>query len=197
MSPGLLSHGVGDGDRFTVGDVAEVLEYTDRFDVLVLGPGLGPDDGFAKALVAQRKGKLLLDADGLNNIDVDGLVDRDNPTIITPHAGEFERLTGETADYVAAMTLADKAGAVVLLKGNPTFVLGVEQWVVTTGGPELATIGTGDVLAGMIAALWAAGLDAEEAARSAAFWHGIAGAELDSRRTVTAEELVATVGEVM
>ncbi len=197
MSPGLLSYGVGDGDRFTVGDVAEVLEYTDRFDVVVLGPGLGPDNGFARALVAQRRGKLLLDADGLNNIDVDGLVDRDNPTIITPHAGEFERLTGETADYVAAMTLPDKAGAVVLLKGNPTFVLGVEQWVVTTGGPELATIGTGDVLAGMIAALWAAGLDAEEAARSAAFWHGIAGAELDSRRTVTAEELVATVGEVM
>ncbi|MGA9595071.1 MAG: NAD(P)H-hydrate dehydratase, partial [Acidimicrobiia bacterium] len=91
----------------------------------------------------------------------------------------------------------DETGAVVLLKGNPTFVLGAEQWVVTTGGPELATIGTGDVLAGVVSALWARGLDGETAARSGAFWHGVAGADLASRRTLTATGLVDSIGEFL
>ncbi|MCP4308331.1 MAG: bifunctional ADP-dependent NAD(P)H-hydrate dehydratase/NAD(P)H-hydrate epimerase, partial [bacterium] len=91
----------------------------------------------------------------------------------------------------------DDTGVIVLLKGNPTFVLGAEQWVVTTGGAELATIGTGDVLSGVVAALWSGGLETETAARSGAFWHGIAGAALASRRTVTATELVHTVGEFL
>ena len=53
-------------------------------------------------------------------------------------------------------------------------------WVVNTGGPELASIGTGDVLAGMVAALLAAGSDPVVAARSAAYWHGRAGAVVAS-----------------
>lgn len=198
MSPGLLTNGVGDGDGFSAVDVDDVLEYTDRFDVVVLGPGLGSDGGFYREFVGRRQGKVLIDADGLNNLDgIDPLAERSAPTIITPHAGEFERLTGDTAGYRAAMAIPDKAGTVVLLKGNPTFVLGAEQWVVTTGGPELATIGTGDVLAGMVGALWARGLDGETAARSGAFWHGVAGSGLAVRRTVTAEELVHAVGELM
>ncbi len=198
MSPGLLTKGIGDGDRFTKDDAEAVLEYTDRFDVVVLGPGLGPDDGLSKEITARRTGKLLIDADGLNNLGGLGpLADRDHPTVITPHAGEFKRLTGEDASYQEAMSVPDETGAVVLLKGNPTFVLGAEQWAVTTGGPELATIGTGDVLAGVVSALWAGGLDGETAARSGAFWHGVAGADLASRRTVTATELSITIGEFL
>jgi NAD(P)H-hydrate epimerase len=68
--------------------------------------------------------------------------------------------------------------------------------VITSGGPELATIGTGDVLSGVVAALWAQGLDTEIAARSGAFWHGVAGSRLAALRTVTAEELVYAVGEL-
>lgn len=198
MNSGLLTHGVGNGDRFSTDDVAAVLDYTDRFDVVVLGPGLGPDDGFTSEFVGQRKGKLLIDADGLNNLDgLDELAARNDATVITPHAGEFERLTGRDASYEAAATISDTTGAVVLLKGNPTFVLGSEQWVVTSGGPELATIGTGDVLAGVVSALWAGGLDAEVSARSGAFWHGVAGADLASRRTVTATGLVSAIGEFL
>lgn len=198
MTPGILSKGVGKGDQFSLADVPEVLEYTDRFDVVVLGPGLGGDDGFVREVVARRTGKLLIDADGLNNLGgPDPLAARTGPTMITPHAGEFARLAGAEASYTAAMAFAEDTGSIVLLKGNPTFVLGSEQWVVTTGGPELATIGTGDVLAGVVAALWSGGLDAETAARSGAFWHGIAGADLASRRTVTATELVKTVGEFL
>ncbi len=198
MSAGLLTRGIGDGDAFSTDDVAAVLDYTDRFDVLVLGPGLGPDDGFARDITVRRSGKLLIDADGLNNLGgLDPLLARDGPTIITPHAGEYERLTGEKAGYASAVTLPVKTGAVVILKGNPTFVLGEDRWVVTAGGPELATIGTGDVLAGAVAALWAQGLDGDVAARSGAFWHGVAGAQLAAVRTVTAEDLVYAIGELM
>ena len=198
MTPGLLTHGIGVGDQFSGEDAAAALEYTTRFDVVVLGPGLGPDDGFSREFASGRTGKLLIDADGLNNLG--GLVplaDRSDPTIITPHAGEFTRLTGDSASYLNASKVPDETGAVVLLKGNPTFVLGAEQWVVTTGGPELATIGTGDVLAGVVSALWACGLDGEVAARSGAFWHGVAGADLASRRIVTATGLMSTVGEFL
>jgi NAD(P)H-hydrate repair Nnr-like enzyme with NAD(P)H-hydrate dehydratase domain len=83
---------------------------------------------------------------------------------------------------------------VVLLKGNPTVVAGRERWVVTSGGPELATLGTGDVLTGMVAALIARGLDPETAARSAAFRHGRAAARLAATRTVTASALAGRVG---
>ena len=198
MTPGLLTSGIGSGDRFTADDVAAALEYTERFDVVVLGPGLGSDNGFGNGFLAKRHGKMLIDADGINNLGgLEPLIGRNGPTIITPHAAEFTRLTGQPASYTTAMNVPDETGAIVLLKGNPTFVLGAEQWVVTAGGPELATIGTGDVLAGVVAALWAGGLDAETAARSGAFWHGVAGAELASRRVVTAQELVDTVGEFL
>ena len=106
-------------------------------------------------------------------------------------------MTGEVATYGAAERLADKTGAIVLLKGGPTFVAtGIETWAVTSGGPELATIGTGDVLAGMLGAFIAAGLPEDVAARSAAYHHGLAGARLSERRGVTATELVDEVGRL-
>jgi NAD(P)H-hydrate repair Nnr-like enzyme with NAD(P)H-hydrate dehydratase domain len=82
-----------------------------------------------------------------------------------------------------------------VLKGNPTLISdGSEPIMVRTGGPELATIGTGDVLAGMIGALWARGLDARTAAVSAAYWHGVAGADLARSGTLTADALARHVG---
>lgn len=199
LNPGLITVGIGDGVRFEAADAAAVLDYGSRFDVLALGPGLGPDqDKLVEEVLAGRQGPLLIDADGLNAIgSLDMLTARRGPTILTPHAGEFARLAGRSATYAAARELATGASVVVLLKGNPTFVVGDDApWVVTTGGPELATIGTGDVLTGMVAAYWARGLDALSAARAGAFWHGRAGSRLAERSTVTAERLVGEVGRV-
>jgi NAD(P)H-hydrate epimerase len=192
----IMTRGIGKAARFSVEDVPDVLDEARRFDVLVLGPGLGPgQEGFVAGVVAGWEGKLIVDADGLNALDGPGLLaDRTAPTIITPHAGEFQRLTGEEADYRAAAALPDAAGVLVVLKGNPTFVLGRERWVVRSGGPELASIGTGDVLAGMTGALWARGLDGDATGRSAAYWHGRAGADLATGGSVTAEALAAYVG---
>jgi NAD(P)H-hydrate epimerase len=194
QSSEVMTRGIGKGPRFRPEDASDVLDAAVRFDVLVVGPGLG--DGqreFVEALTAGWSGPLLLDADGLNALDgIEALVARRGPALLTPHAGEAQRLLGD-AKVDTAARLPDRAGAIVLLKGSPTFVLGSERWAIDSGGRELATIGTGDVLAGVVAALWSRGLMAEVAARSGAYWHGIAARDLARSGTVTAEALAAAV----
>jgi len=199
MSAGVMTRGIGTGDRFDPADVAELLAQAARFDVMALGPGLGPDqEKFVAELIGRWEGKLLIDADGLNAISDPSQLQRASGTIITPHAGEFRRLTGEEASYSAAASLATATQTTVLLKGNPTFVGTIgAPWVITEGGPELATIGTGDVLTGTVAALWARGLDATRAAYAGGFWHGRAGRSLAEWSVVTAEDLVDEIGVVL
>lgn len=199
LSAGVMSFAVGDGSRFVEADCDRVLERAGRYDVMVLGPGLGAvPEGFVRRLLAGWDGPLVLDADGLNALSgVETLVTRSAPTVLTPHGGELQRLTDSEPSYGSAVTVGAETGSIVLLKGSPTFIVGTDRWLVTTGGSELATIGTGDVLSGMIAAFWAGGIDAEIAARSGAFWHGVAGKRLAARQMVTADELVVEVGRAV
>jgi len=193
--PSLTTVGIGTGRAFSAASAEAVLTAGERFDVMALGPGLGPGrQAFVAALLVGWDRPLVLDADAIAAAGVDRLAARRHPTVITPHAGEFQRLTGEEAGWRPAAALAERTGTVVLLKGNPTVVAGRERWVVTSGGPELATLGTGDVLTGMLAALIARGLDPETAARSAAFRHGRAAARLAAMGTVTASALARRVG---
>ncbi|MGB5379758.1 MAG: NAD(P)H-hydrate dehydratase [Acidimicrobiia bacterium] len=199
MDPGVMSRGVGAGSGFRVADIDGILEAAARYDVLAIGPGLGPvDSGFIESLMSQWDGLVVLDADGLNALsDLEALA-RSGETIVTPHAGEFSKLTGNEPSPAAAMELARDRGVVVLLKGNPTFVVDRDEtWVVVSGGSELATIGTGDVLTGMTAAFLAGGLPADIAARSAAFHHGAAGHRLAGFETVTATTLAAEIGRYL
>jgi len=193
--PSLTTVGIGTGRAFTAAAADAVLAAGERFDVMALGPGLGPGHrAFVAALLTGWDRPLVLDADAIAAAGEERLAARRHPTVITPHAGEFHRLTGEEAGWAQAAALAGRTGAVVLLKGNPTVVAGRERWVVAAGGPELATLGTGDVLTGMVAALIARGLDPETAARSAAFRHGRAAARLAAAGTVTASALADRVG---
>lgn len=178
----------------------ELLQYQinslpERFQVLLIGPGLGEAHGeLVRRLLAEWRGPVVVDADALAVIDPSKPA-RSGPLVATPHHGEFRRLTGEDPTPEAAMELASSTGLVMLLKGNPTWVTdGSTPWAVRSGGPELATIGTGDVLAGMVASLLSAGLPSLFAARSAAYWHGVAGAELARSETVTADSLSRYVG---
>ncbi len=194
-NPEIMTGGIGTGEVFAPEDGGQILEALGRFDVLVLGPGIGKGRGRLVAEILQRWDRpLVLDADGISGASVDALTARAAPTVITPHAGEFERLTGESADHTAAFRAAASSEIVVLLKGSPTFIGGVTRWAVTTGGPELASIGTGDVLAGMVGALVARGLGIEVAARSAAHRHGLAGRRLASVTSVTATGLLDEIG---
>lgn len=199
MDPGVMSRGIGAGSLFTAADVDVVLEVAARYDVLAIGPGLGPVDAdFVELLVAKWDGPVVLDADGLNALSDPGSLTRGADTVVTPHGGEFSRLTGNEPSPAAAAELARACDAVVLLKGNPTFVVdNDETWVVASGGSELATIGTGDVLTGMTAAFIAGGLPAAVAARSAAFHHGATGRDVARVETVTSLRLAAEVGRYL
>ena len=157
-------------------------------DAVAVGPGLGRDASTAELvhrLVAESPVPIVLDADGLNAFagDAGPLADRASPAILTPHAGEFARLTGLSTAEIAADRVGQvrKAAAAwrctVLLKGPRTLVVdpsGTAR-VNPTGGPALATGGTGDVLTGTIAALVARGMSPFDAAAAGAYLHGAAG----------------------
>ena len=196
-APELLTFGMGEAVRFEVSSVDSCLQTASRFDVMVIGPGIGRAAGareWTRTVIERWDGPLVADADALWAADVDLLAARTGPTVVTPHRGELADLTRAEPGPAEAQELAAR-GVVVLAKGNPTFVCDPSRtWVVREGGPELATIGTGDVLAGWVGALWARGLSPRAAARSAAFWHGRAGAALAARRTVTADLLAREVG---
>lgn len=160
---------------------------------LVVGPGLGVDSAahgwLAEALA--RDLPLLVDADGLNLLALDThLADhlrrRAAPTLLTPHPGEAGRLLGWDTAAVqadrpgAAQALLDKFRCTAVLKGAGSLIVspGGGRWRNATGNPGLAAPGMGDVLAGMIGALVAQGLEAEQAAVAGVWLHGAAADEL-------------------
>jgi ADP-dependent NAD(P)H-hydrate dehydratase / NAD(P)H-hydrate epimerase len=184
MSRGLPEH---DGAHTPLGvPVAE--EMAERAGAVVLGPGLGRDEGaaeFARAVAAAVPIPLLVDADGLNAHAgrLELLRDRAAPTVLTPHEGELGRLLEVDSDEVRQHRLAhvreaaERSGAVVLLKGDDTIVAAPQGPLAVSPGatPALATAGTGDVLSGLIGALLAKGLPAFEAAALGALAHALAG----------------------
>jgi NAD(P)H-hydrate epimerase len=183
----------------------DVLADVRRFGAVVVGPGLGRSDATvvqARALVAKAPVALVVDADALFAVaGHDGLLRaRTGPTVLTPHDGEYARLTGQPPGddrLDAARRLAAGTGSVVLLKGPATVVAEPEgrAVVVTTGDQRLATAGTGDVLAGVIGSLLAQGMPAFEAAAAAAWLHGAAARRAPARGTV-AGDLVDLLPEV-
>lgn len=192
--PDLVSAAAPELLTFTLDQAGERLH---RFDVVVAGPGLDPADADPVASLLRRAPRVVLDAGGLSPAMVEAAGHDAGQVVVTPHAGEFHRLVGVEAGVYAARAYASRRGLTLLLKGNPTLVSdGGIPILVRSGGPELASIGTGDVLAGMIAALWARGLEPREAAVSAAYWHGVAGADLARAGTVTADGLARHVGRL-
>jgi ADP-dependent NAD(P)H-hydrate dehydratase / NAD(P)H-hydrate epimerase len=122
-------------------------------------------------------------------------------TILTPHEGEFRSMTGQPLSpdrFSDVRRLAAATGAVVLLKGPTTLIASPDGWVnvVSAGDQRLATAGTGDVLAGVIGALLAQGLNTLDAASVGAWLHGTA-ATLGPRTGLVASDLPALVAAVM
>jgi hydroxyethylthiazole kinase-like uncharacterized protein yjeF len=173
-----MSRGLPDAGGFhTPQGVAAVEEMAERAGAIVLGPGLGRDEGaaeFARGVARSVNAPLLVDADGLNAHAgrLELFAERGAPTVLTPHEGELGRLLEIDSEEVRTYRLdcareaARRSGAVVLLKGDDTIVAlpGGEVAVSPGGTPALATAGTGDVLSGLIGTLLAKGLDGFEAA---------------------------------
>ena len=175
--------------------VEEAEARLDRFDVVIAGPGLSEEDREAVTPIVGKAHRVLLDAGGLDPVMVDAAAEGGADVVVTPHAAEFERVAGVGGGAFSVRAYAGKKGVVVLLKGNPTLISdGSEPILVRTGGPELASIGTGDVLSGMVGALWARGLEPRSAAVSGAYWHGVAGADLATTTTLTSDALARHVG---
>ena len=141
---------------------------------MVGGSGRGGAGGVARVRALGANGDGDLDA------AIEALADRAaGSTVLTPHDGEFERITGRGPgeDRVGAvLRLARATGAIVLLKGPTTVVAAPDGRVdlVRSGDSRLATAGSGDVLSGIIAALLAQGLAPFEAAACGAYVHGAA-----------------------
>ena len=195
------------------------LEHT----TVVCGCGGGDAVRAVLAPVLQSAAQLVLDADALNAIAADSALQtalqtraqRGQPTVLTPHPLEAARLLGSNtanatnaninAAHVqaqrlqAAQQLAERFGCVVVLKGSGTVVAapGQTPHINPTGNARLASAGTGDVLAGMIGARWAAhSASAFDAATSAVFAHGLAADGWPAQQALTASLLAQHAGQL-
>jgi hydroxyethylthiazole kinase-like uncharacterized protein yjeF len=185
-----------------------------RVQAWVAGPGMGTGSAAADRLAAvlATDVPVLVDADGLSLLAGSpafnaALVRRRQvglPTLLTPHLGEFERLTGRSAKAVARDVLgavrqaSADLQATVLLKGARTVIgdaAGGPLRVNTTGTSWLATAGSGDVLAGICGSLLAAGLSAPDAAAAGAWLHGAAAEAADG--PLAAPDIAAGVPSVI
>ena len=163
----------------------DALAEVDRMAAVVIGPGIGRDEETIEAVgafVANAPVPVVVDADALFALaKLSPMVvgRRPSASVLTPHDGEFAQLMGKRpgADRLAAArAAAHHWHATVLLKGSVTIVADPDGRVLVsaTGGPELATAGTGDVLSGVIAAFLAQGVAPLEAAAFGAYVHGAA-----------------------
>lgn len=163
-----------------------VLERMGGCDAVLVGPGLGREAHtvqLVQTITKRLQTPLILDADGLYALSgrLDLLDGRTAPTVLTPHEGEFVRLTGERLPIAhrteAAVEFARAHHCVLVLKGSGTVTAAPDGrvWINTSGNPGMAKGGSGDVLAGMILSLIGQGFPPTESAAMAVWLHGRAG----------------------
>jgi NAD(P)H-hydrate epimerase len=208
LSPDFIVIPLPDG-RLTRGNVTKLLSWVRSVDCFAVGPGLGPQNPNALAtevarLRGEAKNGVVLDADALRPgvlTQVGG-----SKTILTPHAGEFERLFSvklpEEVEARADIALdkAKRSGATILLKGSTDIITDGKRVGLNSAHSVAMTVGgTGDVLTGLVSGLVAKGVPLFEAAASAAFLNGSAGVEAarDFGFHITATDVVNRIANVM
>lgn len=172
-----------------------------RVQAWVVGPGGGDEAGGALRTALADAVPVVVDADALAHVEGPLGV----PTVLTPHAGELAAMLGvqreeiEARPLVHARLAARRFEAVVLLKGRHTLVARPDGRVrvTTTGLPWLATAGAGDVLAGVIGALLAAGLTPWDAASVGSWVHGAAATEASGGGPIVAADVAHALGGVL
>lgn len=195
------------------GDVAELIDLPaevvrsddpvveKRSRCVVAGPGLGIDSmDWLRERLADVSVPVVLDADGLESSLIRNVTESERRWVLTPHEGEFVRLTGEPLPanrLEAVRSLARATDCVVLLKGATTLIADRDGRVrvVRSGTPTLATAGSGDVLSGVIGATIARGHDPLDAAALGAHLHGRAGAALPVY--ASASDIPAAISDII
>jgi ADP-dependent NAD(P)H-hydrate dehydratase len=192
FEPSLMTIGLGnrDTDELRQEHTNEICELAKNQTALAIGPGMGTDVETIRlvhALYHKLPQPMVVDADGLNALAQwqEGLQHVPGPRILTPHPGEFERLTGEKcnsdpakrAQQAAKLSQGDTTSqTIVVLKGHHTIVTdGRRVSFNQTGNPGMATGGSGDSLTGILTALLAQGMLPWDAARLGVHVHGLAG----------------------
>ena len=204
--PEAIVYVVSDDDHLGPSALDEFRPALAKATAIALGPGLGRGDDQTKLIgrvLMETQLPIVLDADGLNALQgsTDVLAERDERVVITPHPAELARLTGATVEAIqqdrlsAALAASKSFQCEVLLKGYRSIIAtpGGIAHMNPTGGPQLATAGTGDVLTGIVGALLAA--DNEHALQAAAYLHGLAG-DLAGDQGVVAWDVAEGLPEV-
>ena len=187
----------------------ELLDVCRHNGAVAIGPGLALDDRTAEIFtrfVEANSLPMVIDASGLFHLSKRLEILRGKQCVVTPHAGEFARLSGKGT--VAPGTrverireFVDRTGVTTLLKGTDTLIYDGSGpvHVNPTGTSALATAGTGDVLTGIIATLLSQGLAPVDAARAGAYWHGLAGryAQRVRRAGVVAGDVAEALGPAL
>jgi len=190
--------------RLAANAAGEILHRAEACDVCLIGPGLGRSPEISELVLSTIrlvKTPVILDADGLNAIASSPEVfgQAECPLILTPHPGEFARLGGDLTSgdrLLAARMFAHSNNCILVLKGHRTITAMPDgtAYINTTGNPAMAKGGSGDVLAGMIAALIGQKFSIKDAVLTAVYAHGLAGdmcAEEYGEYSVVAGDLIS------
>ncbi len=212
-SPCLMTVPLADDEqgRISLKSWSVILPQLSKSTCVGIGPGLGQSQDLQELMrrvIEQASCPVVIDADGLNNLaqSADWSRHCNVPLVITPHPGEWSRLSGVAANdrdaqCQAAIEFAQRTGVVVVLKGSHTLVTDGQTAVWNqTGTPAMAVAGSGDVLTGLVTALICQGLAPRDAAHLAVFAHGRA-AELAQRalnsHVVLPTELIAHLAPLL
>lgn len=196
-----------DKNEYVISDMTPRFNYT----AIGAGSGIGTNDatrGALETLIKSIKRPMVLDADALNILARNpSLIDHITPgTILTPHAGEFDRIFGSQASaetrLLKAIEVSHKYKLIIVLKGHYSATVRPDGKVFfnSTGSPAMATGGSGDVLAGIITSLLAQGYKSEIAATAGVYIHGLAGdlaAHTEGEYGTSAGDIAACVGKAI
>ncbi|MDD5436058.1 MAG: NAD(P)H-hydrate dehydratase [Candidatus Omnitrophica bacterium] len=173
---------------FSLGAEGDLLRFAKKCNSFVIGPGLSQNKEtgrLVRRLVAKLERPVVLDADGINSFcDAAAELKKSGGSLVlTPHPGELSRLIGKSVKEIqrnrkdVALQVAREYNIVLVLKGHDTVVAGASGrvYINKTGNPGMASGGVGDILAGVIAAFVAQGVETFSAAALGTYFHGLAG----------------------
>jgi NAD(P)H-hydrate epimerase len=190
---------------------SKISERIKWADAILLGPGLGRNEeslSLIRNIIKQNDERFVIDADGLFAFKdkPELLKKKKNKIIITPHYGEFSNLSGFNVDEIKkdivniSKTFAKKYNVILVLKNSPTIITDGDYFYINPSGKEnLATIGTGDVLAGIISGLYSQIKEPLQSALLGVYIHGKCGDEIyrkTGNSSTIAGDLIEKIPEI-
>ncbi|RLF14820.1 MAG: bifunctional ADP-dependent NAD(P)H-hydrate dehydratase/NAD(P)H-hydrate epimerase [Thermoprotei archaeon] len=209
FSPALIVWPLKSDEYLGLDDIEYIMSVKERFDCIILGPGLGLNEETMEAvreIVRTVDKPMVIDADGLKALKDNLDLIRNKQVVITPHAGEFAIVTGINVSNMSwnermeiVKEIARKYNITILLKGKLDIISdGKKVRINCTGNASMTVGGTGDTLTGIIGAMLSRGINTFDAACAAAFINGLAGELASEKYTyITPLDLVQEIPEAI